>query len=73
MITENLQVTGYDNRGDGEVAFGFVYFSDERRVAYTTNDGVVADATGGWPAVTATHVRLATEHLRAEGVPLKTA
>lgn len=82
MITKNLHVTEYDNRGSSlddiasdttgeETAYGFVYFSDGRRVAYTSTQGVVADVTGGWPPVTATHVKLATEHLRKAGVPLK--
>lgn len=57
-----LQVTDSDNRGTQEVPFGFVYFSDDRRVAYT-GSGVVADATGGWGPVTSDHVRLAEQYL----------
>jgi hypothetical protein len=70
MSSKSLMVTGHENRGDAEVAFGFVYFNDDSRVAYSTPQGVVADATGGWAAVTDTHVRLAEEYLRANEVPL---
>jgi hypothetical protein len=34
------------------VHYGFVYFNDDRRVAYT-DEGVEANATGGWGPVTA--------------------
>lgn len=64
----SLLATGYDNRGDIEVAYGFVYFSDGRRVAYTSTDGVVTSATGGWPAVTGEHVAVAEEYLRGQGI-----
>ena len=42
--------------------FGFVYFNDERRVAYATGHGVT-DGTGGWDEVTPAHIRLAKEYL----------
>jgi hypothetical protein len=48
------------------VHYGFVYFNDDRRVAYT-DEGVEANATGGWGPVTAEHVRLAKEYLEAQG------
>lgn len=69
--TVKLEVDGFDNRsGEGPegIMFGFVYFNDERRVAYATGHGVT-DGTGGWDEVTPTHIRLATEFLneRAPG------
>lgn len=65
-----LTAVSYDNRGTSESAFGFVYFSDDRRVAYATNHGVVQDSTGGWAAVTTRHVTLAQEYLKDQGVPM---
>ena len=60
-----LKVTDYDDRGgqgpEG-VMFGFVYFSDDTRVAYATGHGVT-DGTGGWPEITPRHQELATQHL----------
>lgn len=54
----------HDDRGDGgEYHFGFVYFVDGKRVAYTTEHGVVADVTGGWGAITSEHVREAKKYL----------
>lgn len=81
MTTKNLLATEYDNRGSSPdeiaadttgkaTAYGFVYFNDGRRVAYTSRAGVQGDATGGWQPVTDTHVRLATALLREHGVPL---
>lgn len=69
MPSSSLKVTGYDNRsgeGPGGVMFGFVYFSDECRVAFTNSKGIVSDATGGWPAITATHAKLAKEYMDRE-------
>ncbi len=63
-----LHVQNRDNRGGDDVQFGFVYFSDGRRVAYTSLDGVHEDATGGWEPVTPTHIRLAVDFLRKDGV-----
>lgn len=64
-----LAVTGFEDRA-GEnpegVHYGFVYFNDDRRVAYT-DEGVRPDTTGGWPHVTAEHARLATEYLKNQG------
>lgn len=60
-----LEASGFDNRsGEGPegIMFGFVYFSDERRVAYATGHGVTY-GTGGWDEVTPYHVRLAREFL----------
>jgi hypothetical protein len=69
MPKSSLKVTGYDNRsgeGPGHVMFGFVYFSDDCRVAFTNSQGIVSTATGGWPAITATHARLAKEYMDSE-------
>lgn len=68
-MSDTLEAVDFDNRsgeGPGGVMFGFVYFSDELRVGYTNRQGVVADVTGGWPAVTARHVQLAKEFLDRE-------
>jgi hypothetical protein len=70
MITTTVKAVGHDNRGDDEIAYGFVYFDDERRVAYATGQGVVQDATGGWDEVTDQHVKVAEEYLKGKGVPL---
>lgn len=59
-----LTVNGFDNRGGDEVGFGFFYFSDGLRVAYTTIEGVVADATGGWDPITPEHEELAKAKLK---------
>lgn len=63
-----LTVVNYDNRGGAEVAYGYVYFSDGTRVAYTSLDGVAADATGGWEPITDRHEQLAKVYLAAQGV-----
>jgi hypothetical protein len=71
MSTSTLTVTHHENRA-GEnpenVAYGFVYFSDGTRLAYTSFDGVAADATGGWEPVTKAHEKAAEEYLRAQGI-----
>lgn len=65
-----LSVAYHEPRQGGEnpqgVHFGFVYFNDGKRVAYT-DQGVVADATGGTGPVGPDHVRLATEYLENQG------
>lgn len=61
----DLTAVEFDNRsGEGPegIMFGFVYFSDERRVAYATGHGVT-EGTGGWPVVSSRHIKLATEFL----------
>lgn len=65
------KVADHENRGNSEVAYGFVYFEDGTRVAYTSLDGVAADATGGWEPITDRHADAATTYLRAQGI-LKT-
>lgn len=67
-----LTATHHDNRAqdpEGKIFFGFVYFNDGLRVTYATGHGV-SDSSGGWGAVTQTHVRLATEYLTGKGIPL---
>lgn len=64
-MTRELEVTYHDDRaGDNPegIHFGFVYFNDDRRVAYT-DEGVEADVTGDRRHVTATHVALAKAYL----------
>lgn len=56
-----LAVSHRDNRGDSEFAFGFIYFTDGRRVTYMNDE--VHDGTGGWPAITSTHRQLAQQYL----------
>lgn len=63
----NLKVDAYDDRGTDEVHYGFVYFTDETRVAYATRHGVT-DSTGGGPAITEKHRRLAENFLN-ETIP----
>lgn len=65
-----VEVDCSDNRGTAEYPFGFVYFTDGRRVAYTGEHGVVKDATGGWDPITNEHVTKAEWHLRENGVNL---
>lgn len=60
LISE-LTVTGTDNRGTDEVPYGFVYFSDGKRVVYSGTD--VHEGTGGWEPVTEEHRELAREYL----------
>lgn len=68
MMFDPVPVT-YDNRsGSKEFAYGFVYFNDHQRVGYTTADGVVADATGGWDPITSAQVKEAEDFLKREGV-----
>lgn len=71
-MSKYLSVTGIEDRAQNApgfdpreaVMYGFVYFTDERRVAYATGQGVVPDAVGqGWPAVSSTHVKLAQDYL----------
>jgi prolyl oligopeptidase PreP (S9A serine peptidase family) len=65
-----LSVSSVENRGGDEVAWGFVYFSDDTRVAYNTNMGGVQEGvTGGWDEVTPEHVKLAVAALNEMGVP----
>jgi hypothetical protein len=68
MSTPALTVQSVENRGGDEVAYGFVYFSDETRVAYTSTEGVQKDVTGGWDDVTDKHVRLAEQALKEKGL-----
>lgn len=69
-----LKVESIDNRGDNEVPYGFVYFSDNARVVYAYTPGGETHGahkeSGGWGPVTDTHVRLANKAL-AERYPTK--
>jgi hypothetical protein len=74
-MSNELAVTSYENRA-GEnpenVAYGFVYFNDGTRVAYSTEAGVVKDATGGGDPVTDQHVKVAKAYLKKKGVLVTT-
>jgi hypothetical protein len=50
---------------DDGTYFGFVYFTDGRRVTYATGHGVT-EGTGGWAAITQAHRKLAEEFLNKE-------
>lgn len=68
MSKSDLTVESIENRGNSEVAFGFVYFSDGTRVAYTSTDGVRKDVTGGWDEIADEHVSLAQAALKEKGL-----
>lgn len=61
-------VEGVDNRGDENVPYGYVYFSDGVRVGFgDTRDGMGAfglfGGQAGWPVPKTTHFTLATKAL----------
>ena len=68
-MADILRATGADNRGDDEHPFGFVYFSDNMRVIYTSTkhgDGIrytIGEGSGGWGEITDAHRRIAAEYL----------
>lgn len=67
-----LRAESADNRGTEDVPYGFVYFTDGMRVAYTGNrnaDGMtyeITDTSGGWGPVTEIHRRMAREYLEGD-------
>lgn len=63
-----LKVTNHDNRGDADHPYGFVYFNDNTRVGYTS-DEVFPTHRGVWEATEDPHhFALAREYLREKGV-----
>lgn len=61
-------VEGVDNRGDAEVPYGYVYFSDGVRVGFgDTRDGMGAfglfGGQPGWERPKTVHFTLATQEL----------
>lgn len=61
-----LKATSRDNHSgtqDPTDQFGFIHFSDNSRVAYSSAQGVIARASGNGPAVTEDHVTLAKAFL----------
>lgn len=66
-----IKAEWHDNRGGGDYAYGFVYFNDDRRVAYTSSpdEGPVVHSgvTGGWDPITLNHVKAAEKFLKSEG------
>jgi hypothetical protein len=62
-----LSVQSADNRsGEDEHPYGFVYFTDGKRLAYAGTRAYYG--TGGWEAVTPTHVAMAREYLNANAL-----
>lgn len=49
-----------------ETRDGFVHFSDEKRVAY--NEKGAIGRSFGWTPITPTHIRLANQFLKAQGM-----
>lgn len=64
---EGPRVKRHDNQGSERYAFGFVYFTDGKRLAYTREKGATG-ITGQGYLVTAEHRRLATEYLTERGL-----
>jgi hypothetical protein len=74
-----LKVDGVDNRGDEEVAFGYVYFTDGARISYhNTTDPQTGETTwnvggsggGHWPELEEWHEERALTHLRKHGAKM---
>lgn len=68
-----LHVESHDNQGTDETPWGFVYFNDNKRVAYVASANApggprVTASTGGWPPITPSHTRLAREYLILKGL-----
>ena len=71
-----LKIDGVDNRGNEEIAFGFIYFNDGTRISFhNTSDKDTGEArwnTGGnggsgWPGIEEWHQERAQSHLRQHG------
>jgi hypothetical protein len=71
MAFGDTRVANHDNRADGKsYAFGFVYFNDGRRVAYTADEFGVptihAQVTGGRDYPTGDMIADAQDYLARE-------
>lgn len=71
MAFGDTRVANYDNRAAGKsYAFGFVYFNDGRRVAYTTDEAgaptIHARVTGGREYPTGDMIADACDYLARE-------
>jgi hypothetical protein len=59
-----LKIESWENRGDDEVPFGFVYFSDGSRVVFTDKE----IRSSNWGTITERHLVLARDLLARENV-----
>lgn len=67
MELGKLQVEYHDNRGTDAEPYGFLYFSDGRRMAYALGK-LHPDATGGWEPLTPAHARAAEAYASSHGL-----
>lgn len=68
MDTYAVTVESWENRGDAETPYGFVYFTDGLRVPYTKTTGIGHGSN--WGSVTERHRVAAREALTAAGIVL---
>jgi hypothetical protein len=61
-----MRVTYHDNRGDDKIPYGFVYFDDDSRVVYASNEGVSPFDGPYWNLATSVHVNKAIEYLNLQ-------
>lgn len=64
---EKIAVESVENRGNTDCPFGFVYFTDGRRVAHAFGE-IHDDVTGGWGGITPDHVAAAQTALAGLGL-----
>ncbi len=61
---EKITADGHDNRmGDDKDPAGFVYFSDGKRLVFTSQHGLTY-ASGGWGVITPDHIKAASDYLK---------
>lgn len=66
---QRFQVIGIDHRGSKRVPFGFVMFSDDTRVVFSTKEGERGTlAPSNWGDVTQEHFNLAMKALKRDNV-----
>lgn len=63
-----LEVAYYDNRGTNDVAYGFVYFSDDSRVLYASGKTIRPYKGPCWTPATMRHVEIARDFLSRQGI-----
>lgn len=69
MDAAELKAEGFENRGDDEHPFGYVYFSDGARLPFAL--GSIWEPTPPepyWPEADGYHLRLAIKHLAGHGI-----
>lgn len=64
-----MRAVELENFGTAAKPFGYVYFDDKTRCAFDWEKGAWK-ATGGWPKITAVHVRVANDYLNLYYGPL---